>query len=57
MLVLRHERWLPAGATPLVEKIGERVLVLPGVSRELHYDSLVFFHRTIEIMTVTTLST
>lgn len=42
--VLRHHRRLPAGAASLVEKIGERVLVVAGVSRQLQHHRLVFFH-------------
>lgn len=54
MLVLRHERRMPASAASLVQKVGKGVFVFPSVSSELHHDSLVFFHRTMEIMTVNT---
>jgi len=50
LFILRHECWLPAASAPLVEKIGERVFVLPRVPRQLHYNSLVFFHQELEIM-------
>lgn len=44
LFVLRHERWLPTATTSLIEKIGERVLILTCMLRELDHDSLVFFH-------------
>ena len=50
LFILRHECWLPSASTPLVEKIGERVFVLACVPRQLHYNSLVFFHQELEIM-------
>ena len=50
LFILRHERWLPSTSAPLVEKIGERVFVLARVSRKLYHNSLVFFHRELEIM-------
>ena len=50
MFILRHECGFPSTSASLVEKIGERVLVLACVSRELHHNSLVFFHQELEIM-------
>ena len=50
LLVLRHERWLPSSSAPLIEKIGERILVLARMPRQLDHYSLVFFHRGLEIM-------
>jgi hypothetical protein len=50
LFILRHERWLPSTSAPLVEKIGERVFVLARVPRQFHYNSLVFFHQELEIM-------
>jgi hypothetical protein len=49
--ILRHERGLPAGPAALVEQIRQGIFVLARVERKLDYDSLVFFHRTIKIMT------
>ena len=50
LFILRHECRLPATPATLVEKIGERILVLACVSRQLDHNSLVFFHRELEIM-------
>ena len=50
LFILRHERWLPSTSAPLVEKVGERVFVLARVPRQFHYNSLVFFHQELEIM-------
>ena len=50
LLVLGHERRLPASPAPLIEKIGECFFVFARVARELHHYSLVFFHRELEIM-------
>ena len=50
LLILRHERGLPASPAPLIEKIGECIFVFTSVTRELHHHSLVFFHRELEIM-------
>jgi hypothetical protein len=50
LLVLRHERGLPASPASLVEKISQSVLVLTRVTRELDHHSLVFFHQELEIM-------
>src|SRR5215207_5485660 len=44
MLVLRHHRGTPSASTALVEQIGERVFVIPRVSREPKHHGLVFFH-------------
>ena len=41
---MSHHRGLPSAATALVEEIGERVFVFPGVAREAENDCLVFFH-------------
>jgi len=50
LLVLRHESRLPASPAPFVEEIGERVLIFAGMTSQLDDNSLVFFHREIEIM-------
>lgn len=50
LLILRHERRLPSSSAPLIEKIGERILVLARMPRQLDHYSLVFFHRELEIM-------
>ena len=42
--VLRHHRRRPAAAAPLVEQVGERVLVVAQVAREAHHHGLVLFH-------------
>src|SRR5688572_6632736 len=42
--VLRHGRELPAAATPLVQEIGERVLIVARMARETQHDRLIFFH-------------
>jgi len=44
MLILRHERRFPPAPAPLVQKVSQRVLVFPRVTRKLDYDGLVFFH-------------
>ena len=44
LLVLGHQRRLPAAATSLVEKVRKRVLILTSMLRELDHDSLIFFH-------------
>ena len=49
LFVLRHQRWLPSTSASLVQKIGERVLVLARVPRQLDHNSLVFFHQELEI--------
>jgi hypothetical protein len=48
LLVLGHERGLPASSASLIEKIGQSVLVLTRMTCELHHDSLVFFHRELD---------
>ena len=50
LFILRHQCWLPSASAPLVQKISERVLVLARVPRQLDHNSLVFFHRELEIM-------
>jgi hypothetical protein len=50
LLVLRHHRRLPTSSTPLVQEIGKSIFVLSCMARELDYDSLVFFHQELEIM-------
>ena len=50
LFILRHQRRLPSSSAPLVEKIGERILVLARMPRQLDHHSLVFFHRELEIM-------
>jgi hypothetical protein len=50
LLVLGHHRRLPTSAAPLVQKVCKSVFVLSCVTRELDYDSLVFFHQELEIM-------
>jgi hypothetical protein len=50
LLVLGHHRRLPASAAPLIQKVGKSIFVLSRVTRELDYDSLVFFHQELEIM-------
>ena len=50
LFILRHECRLPPTSASLVEKVGERILVLACVSRQLDHNSLVFFHQELEIM-------
>jgi uracil phosphoribosyltransferase len=42
--ILRHQRWLPAASTALVQQIRERILVIACVTRQVNDDGLVFFH-------------
>src|SRR5512132_1408429 len=42
--LLHHRRRLPAAATPFVQQVRERVLVVARVTRETEDDRLVFFH-------------
>jgi hypothetical protein len=49
LFVLGHHRRLPASPTPLIQKIGESIFILSCMTRELDYDSLVFFHQELEI--------
>ena len=44
LFVLRHERRLPSATASLVQEVGESILVLTGMPRELDHHSLVFFH-------------
>jgi hypothetical protein len=50
LLVLGHHCRLPAYSTPLVQKVGKSIFILSCMTRELDYDSLVFFHQELEIM-------
>jgi hypothetical protein len=50
--VLRHEGRFPSPATPLIEQVGERILVFSGMTGELDHDSLVFFHRQLDYVPV-----
>ena len=50
LLILRHQRWLPSSSASLVQKIGEGIFVLARMPSQLDHDSLVFFHRGLEIM-------
>ena len=50
LLVLRHQRGLPSASASLVQKIGEGILVLARMPRQLDHHSLVFFHQELEIM-------
>lgn len=50
LLILGHERRLPSSSAPLIEKIGERILVLARMPGQFDHHSLVFFHRELEIM-------
>ena len=50
LFILRHQRWLPSSSTPLVQKIGERVLIFTRMPGQLDHNSLVFFHQELEIM-------
>jgi hypothetical protein len=50
LLVLGHQRGLPTSSAPLIQKIGEGIFILSCMTRELYYDSLVFFHQELEIM-------
>lgn len=54
LAILRHQCRLPAPTTALVEQVGQGVFVLPSMSCELHYHSLVFFHLALEIMAMST---
>ena len=49
LFILRHQRRLPSSSASLVQEIGEGILVLARVSRQLDYHSLVFFHQELEI--------
>ena len=49
LFILRHQRWLPASSTPLVQEIGESIFVFARVPRQLDHYSLVFFHQELEI--------
>jgi hypothetical protein len=46
--ILGHHRRLPTSAAPLVQKVGKSIFVLSRVTRELDYDSLVFFHQELD---------
>jgi hypothetical protein len=50
LLVLGHHRRLPTSSTPLIQKIRKGIFILSCMPRELDYDSLVFFHQELEIM-------
>lgn len=50
LLVLGHHRRLPTSAASLVQKVRKGIFVLSRMTRELDYDSLVFFHQELEIM-------
>jgi hypothetical protein len=50
LLVLGHHGGFPTSPTAFVQKIGEGIFVLSRMTRELDYDSLVFFHRELEII-------
>jgi hypothetical protein len=45
LLVLGHHRRLPTSPAPLIEKVGKGIFVFSRMTRELDYDSLVFFHQ------------
>jgi hypothetical protein len=49
LLILRHHGGLPASPASLVQKVGESIFVFAGMPRQLHHDSLVFFHEALEI--------
>lgn len=44
LVILRHHRRYPASTAALIEQIGQRVFVIPNVSREPYHDRLIFFH-------------
>ena len=50
LLLLGHQRWFPATSAPLIQQIRQRVFILTRVACQLHDNSLVFFHRGLEIM-------
>jgi hypothetical protein len=50
LLVLGHQRRLPAASASLVEKIGKGIFILACMSGQLDHHSLVFFHQGLEIM-------
>ena len=50
LFVLRHQRRLPSTSASLIKEIRQSVFVLARVPSELDHDSLVFFHRGLEIM-------
>lgn len=52
LLVLGHHRRLPTPSASLIQKIGKCIFILSGMARELDYDSLVFFHQELEIMSL-----
>jgi hypothetical protein len=52
LLVLGHHRRFPTSSAPLIQKIGKGIFILSCMARELDYDSLVFFHQQLEIMSL-----
>jgi len=50
LFVLGHHCGLPPPSAALVQEISEGILILPCMSRQLDYHSLVFFHQELEIM-------
>lgn len=50
LLVLGHHRRLPTSSAPLIQKIGKCIFIFSCMARELDYNSLVFFHQELEIM-------
>ena len=50
LLVLGHHCRLPTSPASLVQEVGKGIFVLSRMTRELDYDSLVFFHQELEIM-------
>ena len=52
LLILGHHRRLPTSAASLVQKVSKGIFVLSRMTRELDYDSLVFFHQELEIMSL-----
>ena len=50
LLILRHQRRLPPTSASLIEEIRQSVFILARVPSQLDHNSLVFFHRGLEIM-------
>ena len=44
LLVLRHQRGLPASTAPLIQQVGESIFIFTRMTRQLDDHSLVFFH-------------
>ena len=50
LFILRHHCRFPPSSASLIQKIRKGIFILSCMPRELDYDSLVFFHQELEIM-------